>query len=417
MCLLSQYLKGAYPKGWIIMKYIVVLCDGAADTPVPELSGKTPLEAANKPNIDRLASLGELGMAKTVPDNLPPGSDVANLAVFGYDPQIYYTGRSPLEAMSMNVHLELTDTTFRTNLVTLSDEENYEDKTMVDYSSDEITTDEAKLLIEAVNEGLKTEEYEFFSGISYRHLLVWHNRENKFSLTPPHDISDQKIREYLPENEVILNLMKKSHEILKNHPVNLDRVKRGLHPANSIWIWGNGTKPDLDLYENKFGLKGAVISAVDLIKGIGKCAGLEVIDIEGATGTVSTNFDGKAEAAINALKNGADFVYVHLEGADEAGHRREIENKVKSIELIDEKIVAPIVSAMENDGEDFSILIMPDHPTPLAIKTHTRDAVPYLIYKSKENREKVNTRYTEADAEKTGIYVPLGYEIIKKLLA
>lgn len=399
------------------MKYIVVLCDGAADTPVPELSGKTPLEAANKPNIDRLASMGELGMAKTVPENLPPGSDVANLAVFGYDPQIYYTGRSPLEAMSMNVELELTDTTFRTNLVTLSDEENYEDKTMVDYSSDEISTEEAKILIEAVNEALRTEEYEFFSGISYRHLLVWHNRENKFSLTPPHDISDRKIREYLPENEIILNLMKKSHEILKNHPVNLKRIERGLHPANSIWIWGNGTKPDLDLYKDKFGLSGAVISAVDLIKGIGKCAGLDVIDVEGATGTVHTNFDGKADAAINALRNGADFVYVHLEGADEAGHRREIENKVKSIELIDEKIVGPIIAALEKDEEEYSILVMPDHPTPLAIKTHTRDAVPYLIFKSTDVKPAKDIRYTEADAEKTGIYVPDGYEIIKKLLA
>lgn len=399
------------------MKYIVVLCDGAADTPVPELSGKTPLEAANKPNIDRLASMGELGMAKTVPENLPPGSDVANLAVFGYDPQIYYTGRSPLEAMSMNVELELTDTTFRTNLVTLSDEENYEDKTMVDYSSDEISTEEAKILIEAVNEALRTEEYEFFSGISYRHLLVWHNRENKFSLTPPHDISDRKIREYLPENEIILNLMKKSHEILKNHPVNLKRIERGLHPANSIWIWGNGTKPDLDLYKDKFGLSGAVISAVDLIKGIGKCAGLDVIDVEGATGTVHTNFDGKADAAITALRNGADFVYVHLEGADEAGHRREIENKVKSIELIDEKIVGPIINALEEDKEEYSILVMPDHPTPLAIKTHTRDAVPYLIFKSTDRKPAKEIRYTEADAEKTGIYVPDGYEIIKKLLA
>ena len=399
------------------MKYIVVLCDGAADTPVPELSGKTPLEAANKPNIDRLASMGELGMAKTVPENLPPGSDVANLAVFGYDPQIYYTGRSPLEAMSMNVELELTDTTFRTNLVTLSDEENYEDKTMVDYSSDEISTEEARILIEAVNEALKTEEYEFFSGISYRHLLVWHNRENRFSLTPPHDISDRKIREYLPENEIILNLMKKSHEILKNHPVNLKRIERGLHPANSIWIWGNGTKPDLDLYKDKFGLSGAVISAVDLIKGIGKCAGLDVIDVEGATGTVHTNFDGKADAAINALRNGADFVYVHLEGADEAGHRREIENKVKSIELIDEKIVGPIIAALEKDEEEYSILVMPDHPTPLAIKTHTRDAVPYLIFKSTDRKPAKEIRYTEADAEKTGIYVPDGYEIIKKLLA
>lgn len=399
------------------MKYIVVLCDGAADTPVTELGGKTPLEAANKPNIDRLASMGEMGMVTTVPANLPPGSDVANLAVFGYDPQIYYTGRSPLEAMSMNVPLELTDTTFRTNLVTLSDEENYEDKTMVDYSSDEITTAEAAELIKAVNEALKTEEYEFFSGISYRHLMVWHNKENDFDLVPPHDISDRKIREYLPKDETILSLMKKSHEILKNHPVNIGRINRGLHPANSIWIWGNGTKPNLDLYKDKFGISGAVISAVDLIKGIGKCAGLDVIDVEGATGTVSTNFDGKAEAAVEALRGGADFIYVHLEAADEAGHRREIENKVLAIELIDKKIVAPIVSALEEDGEDYAILIMPDHPTPLAIKTHTRDAIPYLIYKSNEKHSIKNISYTEANAAKTGNIVAFGYKIIRKLLS
>lgn len=398
------------------MKYIVVLCDGAADTPLLELGGKTPLEAAKKPNIDRLASLGEMGMVKTVPDTLPPGSDVANLAVFGYDPLKYYTGRSPLEAMSMNVPLELSDTTFRTNLVTLSDEENYEDKTMVDYSSDEITTEEAAELIAAVNGALSTEEYEFFKGISYRHLMVWHNKENKFSLTPPHDISDKKIREYLPTDETILSLMKRSHEILKNHPINLDREKRGLHAANSIWIWGNGTRPSLDLYKDKFGLSGAVISAVDLIKGIGKCAGLDVIDVEGATGTVSTNFDGKAEAAINALREN-DFVYIHLEAADEAGHRREIENKVRAIELIDQKIVAPVISALEEGGEDYAILIMPDHPTPLAIKTHTSDPVPYLIYKSQEKRGIKNLSYTEANAAKTGNIVENGYKIIRKLFA
>ncbi len=398
------------------MKYIVVLCDGAADTPVAELGGKTPLEVAKKPNIDRLSKGGELGMVKTVPEGLPPGSDVANLAVFGYDPLKYYTGRSPLEAMSMNVPLVLSDTTFRTNLVTLSDEENYEDKTMVDYSSDEITSEEASILIEAVNKELKTEEYEFFSGISYRHLLVWHNKENHFSLTPPHDISDRKITEYLPSDKTILSLMKRSHEILKDHPVNLDRIKRGLHPANSIWIWGNGTKPNLDLYKDKFGLSGAVISAVDLIKGIGKCAGLDVIDVEGATGTVHTNFDGKAKASIDALKKGADFVYIHLEGADEAGHRKEIENKVRAIELIDEKIVAPLLSYLEDENEEYNILVMPDHPTPLAIRTHTSDPIPYLIYRSKGGKAS-GLSYTEANAKETGIYMENGFEIMAKLLS
>ena len=397
------------------MKYIVILCDGAADTPVAELGGKTPLEVAKKPNIDRLASLGEVGMVTTVPANLPPGSDVANLAVFGYDPQKYYTGRSPLEAMSMGVHLELTDTTFRTNVVTLSDEENYEEKTMVDYSSDEITTEESSQLIAAVNEALRTEEYEFFSGISYRHLMVWHNKENNFNLTPPHDISGRCVKDYLPKDETILALMKKSHEILKNHPVNLDRIKRGLNPANSIWIWGNGTKPALDTYKEKFGLKGTVVSAVDLIKGIGVCAGLENVDVIGATGNVHTNFDGKAEAAIKALRNGSDFLYVHLEAPDEAGHRHEIENKVKAIELIDQKIVAPILEALREDGEEFAMLIMPDHPTPLAIRTHTSDPVPYIIYKSGRETEPKNLSYTEEQARTTGVVVEHGYTLISRL--
>ena len=397
------------------MKYIVILMDGAADTKVDELGGKTPLEASKKPNIDVLSQKGEMGMVTTVPEGLPPGSDVANLAVFGYDPLKYYTGRSPLEAMSMKVHLELTDTTFRTNLVCLSEKEPYENKIMKDYSSDEISTEEAKILIKAVNEELKTSEYEFFAGISYRHLLVWHNKENNFKLTPPHDISDRKITDYLPENEILLDLMKKSYDILKDHPVNKERIARGLNPANSIWIWGNGTKPNLDIYKEKFGIDGAVVSAVDLIRGIGVCAGLDVVEVEGATGNVHTNFDGKADAAISLLKKGTDFVYIHLEAPDEAGHRREIENKVKAIELIDEKIVAPVISYLENSGEDFKVLVMPDHPTPLAIKTHTSDPVPYIIYDSTSACEPVERSYTEEHAQDTGIYVKDGYTLIGKL--
>lgn len=399
------------------MKHIVVLMDGAADTPVAELGGKTPLEAAKKPNIDRLASLGEMGMVKTVPDNLQPASDVANLAVFGYDPQKYYTGRSPLEAVSMGVELLPTDTAFRTNLVTLSDEPNYADKTMVDYSADEITTEEAHILIKAVNDALKTEEYEFFGGISYRHLLVWHNKDGEFKFTPPHDISDKKITDYLPDNKTILTLMEKSYNILKNHPINIDRIKRGLHPANSIWVWGNGKKPALDSYASKFNLKGAVISAVDLIKGIGICAGLDVIEVEGATGNINTNFDGKGRAAVEALSSGADFIYVHLEAPDESGHRHEIDNKVRSIELIDEKIVAPIIKAMDEDNEDYKILIMPDHPTPLATKTHSREPIPYLVFSSEQKQnEPKDTSYTEANGKKSGIFIEDGYNIIKKIL-
>ncbi len=397
------------------MKYVVVLLDGAADTPVDELGGKTPLEYAKKPNIDRLASLGEMGMTVTVPGNLPPGSDVANLSVFGYDPMKYYTGRSPLEAASMGVLLEPTDTTFRANIVTLSDENKYEDKIMVDYSSDEISTEEAHQLIDAVNAKLKTDDYEFFGGISYRHLMVWHNCENNFKLTPPHDISGRVIADYLPENNTILKLMKESYEILKNHPVNLARIEKGLHPANSLWIWGNGTKPNLDTYKSEFGISGAVISAVDLIKGIGYCAGLDVVDVPGATGTVHTNFDGKANAAIKALKDGADFVYIHLEGADEAGHRHEIDNKVKSIELIDEKIVAPVENYLRESGEDFNMLIMPDHPTPLSIRTHTSDPIPYILYRS--GKEIKNDRiYSEAEAKKTGIFKPEAFRLINELL-
>lgn len=398
------------------MKYAVILCDGAADTPVEELGGRTPLEAANKPNIDELSRHGEMGMVRTVPDNLPPGSDVANLAVFGYDPQKYYTGRSPLEAVSMEVPLKLTDTTFRTNVVTLSDDENYDDKTMVDYSSDEITTEEARELIKYVNDNLGTDEYEFFGGFSYRHLMVWHNKENDFTLTPPHDISGRVVGEYLPKDATIRSLMEKSYELLKDHPINKSRVERGLHPANSIWIWGNGTKPDLDTYADRFGIKGTVVSAVDLIKGIGHCAGLNVEEVDGATGNVNTNFDGKAQAAIEAFKNGDDFVYVHLEAPDEAGHRHEIDNKVKSIELIDSKIVAPIMDYLKNSGEDFGVLIMPDHPTPLAIMTHSSDPIPYLLYFSKDaDKNSGYTTYTEAEAAKTGVFEEQGYTLINKL--
>ena len=398
------------------MKSVVILLDGAADTPVLELGGKTPLEVAKKPNIDALTCLGELGMVTTVPENLPPGSDVANLAVFGYDPQKYYTGRSPLEALSMGVSLELTDTTFRTNVVTLSEDEPSEEKTMIDYSSDEITTEESSQLIKAVNDALSTEEYEFFSGISYRHLMVWHNKENNFSLTPPHDISDRKVTEYLPKDPIILDLMKKSYDILKDHPVNLDRKKRGLRPANSIWIWGNGTKPNLATFKDLYNINGSVVSAVDLIKGIGVGAGLNVIDVIGATGNVHTNFDGKAEAAVAELKNGADFVYVHLEAPDEAGHRHEIENKVKAIELIDEKIVAPILEYLKESGEEFSMLLMPDHPTPLAIRTHTSDPVPYILYRSDADVKNTSLTYTEANAKSTGIVVDNGYTLMKRLL-
>lgn len=399
------------------MKYIVVLGDGMADLPVPELNGQTPLEYAKKPNIDALAAKSELGMVKTVPGGFAPGSDVANLSVMGYAPDKYYSGRSPLEAVSMGIELDEKDVTFRCNIVTLSDAPVYEDKVMIDYSSDEITTAESTVLIKFIGDKLNTELIKFYSGISYRHCMVYKNTHLNYTLTPPHDISDRAISEYMPKgegSELLITLMKKSHELLKDHPVNLDRIKRGLRPANSIWLWGQGKKPMLTSFKEKTGLDGAVISAVDLIKGIGICAGMKVIEVEGATGNVHTNFDGKAKAAVDCLKNGCDFVYIHIEAADEAGHRHEVDNKVKAIELIDSKIVGPVLKAFENEA--ISVLIMPDHPTPLSIRTHSSDPVPYLIYRSGRKINSGKKTYTEKSAGETGIYVETGSEMLNRLI-
>lgn len=397
------------------MKYVVFLGDGMADLPVTELGNKTPLEAAHKPNMDFIASHGKLGMVKTVPDGIKPGSDVANLSVMGFDPLKYYTGRSPLEAYSIGVNMIPGDISFRCNLVTLSDDEEYENKTMVDYSSDEITTEEARELIKSVDEAFRTEEIEFHSGISYRHLMLWHGAKDNFKLTPPHDISGKKITDYLPNNKVILDLMKKSYEILKNHPVNLERIKNGKHPANSIWIWGEGSKPELPSFKEKTGLCGTMISAVDLLKGIAICAKMNSVDVEGATGNVNTNFSGKADAAIKALKEGSDFVYIHVEAPDESGHRHEIDNKVKSIELIDEKIIGPVMEYLKSSGDDFRVMVMPDHPTPIVYMTHTSDPVPFAIYDSREEKFS-DVRYTENCGKETGIYVEPGYKLIDELL-
>lgn len=395
------------------MKYVVILGDGMADWPVDKLGGKTPLEAAHKPYMDLLCKNGITGLVKTVPDDLPPGSDVANLSVMGYNPHEYYTGRSPLEAVSMGVEVKPDDTTFRTNLVTLSDDEPYENKTMIDYSSSEITTPESRELMKFINEKLGDDICEFFGGISYRHLLLWHGLDKQFKLTPPHDISGKKITEHLPDSEKLLELMKKSYDLLKNHPINLDRANRGLHPANSIWIWGQGKKPALSPFKNKYGIKGAVISAVDLVKGIGICADMDSIDVEGATGNVDTNFPGKAAAALEALKTN-DFVYIHMEAPDECGHRFEVENKVKSIELIDSQVVKTVYEALKTGDEEFSIMILPDHPTPLKIGTHTNQAVPFVIYRSDE-KEKSGLCYNE-NAAKEGCYVSEGYTLMDKFL-
>ncbi len=398
------------------MKYLVLLGDGMADLPLEMFGGKTPLEAAHKPVMDSLAKRSTIGMVKTVPDNLAPGSDVANLAVMGYDPQKYYTGRSPLEAASMGVELKDGDITFRCNLVNLSDEEDYENKTMVDYSSDEITTEESTQLMQTINEKLGTEEMEFFPGISYRHLLVWHGAKGEFKLTPPHDITDRKVTEYLPNVPVFTELMKKSYEILKNHPVNLDRIKRGLRPANSIWLWGEGSKPQLDTFSKLHNMKGSVISAVDLVKGIGKCAGMNVVEVENVTGTIDTNFEGKAQAAVNEFKNGADYVYLHFEAPDECGHHGDAEGKVKSIEYLDGRVLKYITEELTKAGYDYSILVMPDHPTPISIKTHSRDAVPFMIYRSNDEKDVKDAVYTEKYAKTTGIEIENGYTLIDKFI-
>lgn len=399
------------------MKYIVFLGDGMADYKLEELGNKTPLDVANKPNIDEIASKSVAGIVTTVPTGLKPGSDVANLSAMGYDPQKYYTGRSPLEAVSVGVPLNDEDITFRVNLVTLSDEENYEDKTMIDYSSDEITTPEAHELIKAIAEKLDNEEYQFFPGFSYRHILVRRNGKLTYELTPPHDISGRKIKDYLPKGEnahIILDFMKKSVEILKNHPVNLDRIKRGLRPATSAWVWGEGSKAVLPEFEVLHSIKGGVVSAVDLIKGIAISAGLESVDVEGATGNIHTNFDGKAQAAIELLKKN-DFIYIHLEAPDECGHRGELENKIKSIELIDEKIVKPVMDYIKSTGEDYKVLIMPDHPTPIALKTHVMDPVPFVMYNSR-NEVKGIEKYNEDNCKNTGLHITEGYKLMKKFI-
>ncbi len=371
------------------MKYLVMLCDGMADEPNEALGNSTPMEKANKPCMDSLAAKAEVGIVKTVAEGLKPGSDVANLSVLGYEPAVYYSGRSPLEAASIGIDLKDTDVTLRCNLVTLSDEEDYEKKTILDYCADDISSEEAKILIEYIQEKLGNDKFRFYPGVSYRHCLVWSNgNPHPGVLTPPHDITGKVITDYIPKGEAVdelYDLMKKSYDLLKDHPVNQARIARGKRPANSIWLWGEGTKPLLDNFSEKFGIKGSMISAVDLLKGIAICAGMNSVDVDGATGYIDTNFDGKCKAAIEEFKNGADLVYVHVEAPDECGHRGEIENKVKAIEMIDEHILGPVVEFLKG-YDDFAVLVCPDHPTPLSIRTHTSTPVPYLIYDSKKMR-------------------------------
>ncbi len=400
------------------MKYLLLLADGMADYPVPGLGDKTPLEFANTPNLDKLAENALIGRVQTIPENYPPGSDVANMSVMGYAPQQYYTGRSPLEAVSLGVPLGPDDLAMRCNLVTLSDEEDYRDKTMLDYSAGEISSEESAQLIEAIQKELGTNAFSFHPGISYRHLMVWHHAAGKHPvLIPPHDISDQKIAEYLPQGDyadTLLDFMVRSEKILKNHPVNLDRISRGLNPATSIWLWGEGSKPSFDSFEARYGLKGSVVCAVDLVRGLGICAGLTPVSVDGGTGAVHTNFAGKARAAMDELAKGQDFVYLHIESPDEAGHQGNAEIKVWSIEQIDHDVLGYILQEADKFS-DFRLMILPDHPTPVARKTHTSEPVPFLIYDKNRPCSNGPQLYNEASAA-AGPFIGSGPALLELFL-
>ena len=397
------------------MKYIVVLGDGMADRPIDALGGKTPLAAAETPAMDSLARKSEIGMVKTVPEGMSPGSDTANLSVLGYDPKVYYSGRSPLEALNIGVGMEQGDIAIRANLVTLSEEEEtYEEKHILDHSADEISTEEAEVLLQAVKKELENGMFQFYTGTSYRHCLIW-KKGMVVPLTPPHDIRGKKIGEYLTDEALLLAMQKTSYEILKNHPVNLERKKKGLNPANSLWFWGAGTKPALSSFEEKFHKKGVMISAVDLLKGIAVGTEMGNIAVEGANGGLHTNYEGKAAAAVSALlKDGYDFAYIHVEAPDEMGHQGSLEKKLQAIEYLDTRVIQRVKDSMEESGEAYRMLILPDHPTPVSVKTHTADPVPYLLYDSRKQEER-DCVYNEAEALRQGNLIQEGYRLIEKL--
>lgn len=398
------------------MKYIVVLGDGMADEPVSEIGGMTPLEYAKTPAMDSIAPKSEIGLAHTIPDGMKPGSDTANLAVLGYDPEKYYTGRSPLEALSIGVPLKDTDIAMRCNIVTLSDDSlPYSEKTIIDHSSSEISTEDAAVLMEAIQKELNNDTYKFYAGTSYRHLTIWDKGEIT-ELTPPHDVLGRVVGEYLPQDQYLRKMMEKSYDILNNHPLNIERAKKGLNKANSIWFWGAGTRPALDSFEGKYGKKGAMISAVDLLKGIAEGTGMHNIDVPGANGTLETNWEGKAEAAVKALlEDNYDFVYIHMEAPDEMGHQGSLERKIKAIEYLDSRVLARLIEKMDASGEDYRVLVMPDHPTPVSCRTHTSDPVPYMLYDSTINKS-ATWLYNEKDAAKSGNVVEKGYTLMGRLL-
>lgn len=398
------------------MKYLVILGDGMADRPMESLGGQTPLEYANTPMMDELASKGETGMVHTIPDGMKPGSDTANLSVLGYDPRRFYSGRSPLEALSIGVPMKDTDIALRCNLVTLSEEEHdYAGRTIIDHSSGEISTEESTVLLEAVRRELETERFHFYAGTSYRHCLIWEGGEVT-DLVAPHDVLGQKTGDHLPENEQLRAMMEKSYEILVDHPVNTERRRRGLNPANSCWFWGAGTKPALYPFEERTHKKGAMISAVDLLKGIAVGTSMKVITVEGANGGLDTNYEGKAQAAVDVLTSGGcDFVYVHLEAPDEMGHQGSAERKIRAIENLDSRLIKPVVEGLRAAGEEFRMMVLPDHPTPVSIRTHSAENVPYLLYDSTAERRRV-ARYNEREAAETGILVEEGHKLIDRLL-
>lgn len=401
------------------MKYVTLLCDGMADVPVPVLHGKTPMEAAFKPNMDRLFKTALAGLAKTVPDGLPAGSDVANLSVFGYSPVVHYTGRSPLEAISMGLSMRDDDTALRCNLVTLGGSGPLKARTMDDYSAGEISTEEARELIMAVAAVLDAESWSFHPGVSYRHCMLWQGGPLDLRLTPPHDISGRPVGDWLPSGpgaETVLDLMERAIPILADHPVNRTRICRNLNPANAIWLWGQGSRPVLPLFAETFGIRGSVISAVDLIKGIGITAGMTSIDVPGATGNLHTNYRGKAEAALKALSGDSDFVYIHVEAPDECGHQGQAEEKTSAIERIDAELLSVLLERLPALG-DFRILILPDHPTPVGIRTHTRTPVPFLLFDSRKNQAVPGqgSFFTETLAD-TGLYLPEAHTLMNRLL-
>ena len=397
------------------MKYIVVLGDGMSDEPIEALDGKTPLEYANTPAMDDLASKGELGMVQNVPAGMSPGSEIANLSVMGYDPLTDFTGRSPLEALSVGVEMEPDDVIFRCNVVTLTEEEPYAEKTILDHSADEISTADADILMDAIREAFNSEAFQFYTGTSYRHIMVW--KKGRISpLEPPHDHLTTVIGPWLPQEAVLRSFMERSFEILNNHPLNQARAAQGKRKANSLWYWGAGTKPALQNFTEKTGLTGAMISAVDLLKGIAVGAGMKVCQVEGATGSIDTNWEGKAQAAIDSLlQDGCDFAYIHVEAPDEMAHQGHLEEKIKSIEYLDSRIIAPVRKSLEDAGEDYRMLLLPDHPNLLRLRTHVGDPVPYVLYDSTKERKSL-ARYGETEARATGNFEPMGHILMERFL-